>query len=110
VCGRKFYELLKVSTLKFEVCGKEVSSCWKLQVLSVSKRVFCHCWKFQVKFQVCARKFSSVWGFSCKGFFLWHIVIEWERFEVRSSNISKFFNLKFPICNSFEYKNIKCLF
>jgi hypothetical protein len=23
VCGRKFFELLRVSTLKFEVCGRE---------------------------------------------------------------------------------------
>jgi len=37
-------------------------------------------------------------------------VIKWGRFEVRFSNIKKFFNLNFPTCNSFEQKDIECLF
>jgi hypothetical protein len=77
------------------VCKRSFSSCWNLQVSSVSKRVLCQCYKFQVKFQVCARKFFKCLRISCKDFVLWHIAIEWERFQVKFSNISKFFNLKF---------------
>ncbi len=121
MCGRKFFKLLRVSRLKFEkVCVEEsssscwefqpsslrcvqerffkllkVSSCWKLQVSSVSKRVLCQCYKFQIKFQICARKFFKSLRVFRKGFVLWHIAIEWERFQVKSSNITKFFNLKF---------------
>jgi plasmid rolling circle replication initiator protein Rep len=42
VCGRKFFELLKISTFKFEVCVKEV-----FQVIE------------SFKFQVCQREFFA---------------------------------------------------
>ncbi len=38
VCGRKFFELLRVSTFKFEVCGRKVFKL--LKASSVSKRGF----------------------------------------------------------------------
>jgi hypothetical protein len=56
VCAKEFFELLKVSTLKFEVCGNEVFK-FKINIWH-----FC---KFQVKFQVCARKY-----FKCSRVFL----------------------------------------
>jgi hypothetical protein len=61
----------------------------------VSKRILCQHYKFQVKFQICAKRNFKCLRVFCKGFVLWHITIEWERFQVKSSNISKFFNLKF---------------
>jgi hypothetical protein len=68
-----------VSCLSFK-CVKESS----LPILQVSSQI-----------SSCERKFFKCLRVSCKGFVLWHIAIEWERFQVRSSNISKFFNFKF---------------
>jgi hypothetical protein len=42
VCGREFFELLKVSTFKFELCAREV-----FQVVE------------SFKFQVCQREFFA---------------------------------------------------
>ncbi len=88
-CGREFFELLEVSTLRFEKVWKRVFrvvGSFNLKVWeSVEESSSC-CWRIST-FK-CLRV-------SCKGFALWQIAIEWERFQVRYSNISKFFILKF---------------
>jgi hypothetical protein len=49
LCERKFFELLKVS--------------------SASKKNICHCCKFQMKFQLCKKKFQVFKGFLVKVLF-----------------------------------------
>ncbi len=49
---------------------KSVLQVFKFQVSSVSKIIFCQCYKFQVKFQIFARKFFKCLRASCKGFVL----------------------------------------
>ncbi len=78
------------------------SNCWKFQHWSLrcvekrfSRKFFAIVVSFKWNFKFVQEIFLNVWRFFCKGFVLWHITIEWERFEVRFSNISKFFNLKF---------------
>jgi hypothetical protein len=61
VCGRDFFKLLKVSTLKFEVCAKKVFQIvesFKFQMCQ--REFFVNITLFKVKFYIYARKFSCV--------------------------------------------------
>ncbi len=60
VCERKFFNLLKVLTVKFEVCGRMVFELLKASNFKRVKESSSHCCKFQVKFQDCAIKVFQV--------------------------------------------------
>ncbi len=61
VCGRKFFELLKVSTLKFEVCVRkvfQVVESFKFQVCQ--REFFANVTSFKSNFKFVQESFSSV--------------------------------------------------
>ncbi len=89
---------------KFEVCGKKVFKLLKASCFMCQKEFFAIVTSFKWNFKFVSESFSSGLRASCKGFLLWHIMIEWERFEMTSSKISKFFNFKFPHLQFFWIK------
>jgi hypothetical protein len=84
VCEREFYEFLGVSTLKFEVCGREFFNLLKSLSFKCVKDNFLPLLEVSNEVSSLRKKVFQVFeGFLMKVCFV-TIVIEWERFEVRS--------------------------
>jgi hypothetical protein len=69
VCGREFFELLKVSTFKFEVCAREVFQVLESFNFVCQREFFANVISFKSNFRFVQESFSNVCGFLVKGLF-----------------------------------------